>query len=503
MTEPIVLASRTVRSRTGATVAVASAATFLALIVFTTPLATLPATAAALGSGPDGQAWILSSMSIGLGVALLSTGAIADDLGRRLALVLGSAVLALSSVVCALAPTTAVLVGGRIGAGVGCAALIAAGLGLIGHVHPAGTPGARRASGIWGAALGAGIAVGPLLATGAQELWGWAASYWVEALLAVVLGLTARFLLDESRAQRPRPVDVPGVVLLAAGVAVLLTGLVEARSGPTRPLVIVLVLGGIALLGVWLWVEHRRAAPMIDPELFRSPPFLAATLGALATGAGIIATSSFLLTVMARGLGASAVTAAVVLLAWSATGVVTSLLARRLPASWSGRIQLGVGLVVVALGQLLLLGAVPGDSPWRYVPGLLVAGITSGVVNSALGREAVASVPAGRAAMGSGANNTARYVGSAIGTTVVAVVATRPGLPPGPAGLLQGFDTAVLVATAFSVLGALAVFACRPRRTPLPPVASQGSDTPTEQADSEHGLRSARRDPGPPQAAVP
>jgi predicted MFS family arabinose efflux permease len=239
---------------------------------------------------------------------------------------------------------------------------------------------------------------------------------------------------------------------------------------------------------------------MIDPELFRSPPFLAATFGALATGAGIIATTSFLLTVMERGLGAGAVTAAVVLLAWSATGVVTSLLARRLPASWSPRLQLAAGLVVVAIGQLLLLGATPGDSVWRYVPGLLVAGVTSGVVNAALGREAVASVPPGRAAMGSGANNTARYVGSAIGTTVVAVVATRPGLPPGPAGLLQGFDAAVVVATVFSLLGAVAVFACRPRRAGRP--SAQGA-TSGEQADSGHGQGSARRDPGPPQAAVP
>ncbi|MEU7817539.1 MFS transporter [Pseudonocardia sp. NPDC049154] len=92
-----------------ATVAVASAATFLCLVAFTTPLATLPATASALGSGPEGQAWILSSMSIGLGVALLASGAVADDLGRRRALVSGSAMLAAASLTCAVVPTTAVL----------------------------------------------------------------------------------------------------------------------------------------------------------------------------------------------------------------------------------------------------------------------------------------------------------------------------------------------------------------------------------------------------------
>jgi hypothetical protein len=86
------------------------------------------------------------------------------------------------------------------------------------------------------------------------------------------------------------------------------------------------------------------------------------------------------------------------------------------------------------------------------------------MVNAALGREAVASVPAGRGAMGGGANNTARYVGSAIGTTVVAVVATRPSLGGGAAGLVAGWNDALPIAIAFSLVGAAAVAACRPRR---------------------------------------
>jgi MFS family permease len=482
-----VLASRTVRSRI--TLAVASVATFLALVVFTSTLATMPATAAALGAGPEGQAWILSSMSIGLGVALLPAGAIADDLGRRRALVLGSLVLVVGSVLCAVAPTTAVLVAGRIVAGIGAAALVAASLGLIGHAYPAGTPDAPRASGIWGASLGGGIAVGPLLATGSERLAGWTAEYWIEAVLAVGLAVWARLAVEESRADRPRPVDLPGVALLAVGIALLLTGLVEARTGAFRPAPVSLVVGGLLVLVVWLLVERRREAPMIDPTLFRSPRFLAMMLAALATGMGIIATTSVLLSVAERGLRASALAAAAVLLAWSVTSVVTSLLARRLPASVSGRLQMAVALVVVAVGQALLLGATPESSVWRFVPGLFVAGIASGVLNAAFGREAVASVPPGRAAMGSGANNTARYVGSAIGTTVVAVVATRPGLPAGPVGLLGGFDDAVVVAGIFSLLGAIAVFACRGRRA--------------EQASLKDGQGSARRDPGPPQAAVP
>src|SRR5262245_55988315 len=96
------------------TLSVAVAGTVLALVAFTTPLATLASTAAGLGAGVDGQAWILSSMSVGLAVALLPAGAIGDDHGRRRMFVAGSIVLAVTSVAAALAPDTLTLVLARI-----------------------------------------------------------------------------------------------------------------------------------------------------------------------------------------------------------------------------------------------------------------------------------------------------------------------------------------------------------------------------------------------------
>ncbi len=450
--------------RPRATLAVAAAATFLALVAFTVPLAALPSTATALDAGPEAQAWILSSMSIGLGVALLSVGALGDDLGRRRVLVLGATVLAASSVLAALAPSALVLVIARILQGVGAAALVACSQGLLGHAFPAGTPEARTASSVWGASLGAGIAAGPFLASGLDRLVGWTGPYWATAVGAVVLAVVTRRAVPESRAAEPRPIDLPGVLVLAAGLAALLAGLVEGRSGFGRPGVLALLAVGVALLALFVVLERRRAAPMLDMALFASPAFVAATVGALATGMGIIATTSFLPTVVERGLGSTALVGALLLLAWSGTSVVTAVLARRLPAAWSGRLQLAAGLLVVAAGQALLLGLAPGDSPLSLVPGLAVAGAASGMVNAALGREAVASVPAGRGAMGGGANNTARYVGSAIGTTVVAVVATRPSLGGGAAGLVAGWNDALPIAIVFSLVGAAAVAACRPRR---------------------------------------
>ncbi|PVZ13120.1 MFS transporter [Actinomycetospora cinnamomea] len=458
----------TTDERPRATLAVAGTATFLALVVFTVPLATLPSTATALGAGPAAQAWILSSMSVGLGVALLSVGALGDDVGRRRVLVLGALVVAASSVLGALAPSALVLVAARILQGVGAAALVACSQGLLGHAFPAGTPAARTASSVWGASLGAGIAAGPFLASGLDRLVGWTGAYWASAVAAVVLALVARSLVPESRAAQPRPIDLPGVLVLAAGLAALLAGLVEGRAGFDRPVVLALVGGGAALLVAFVVLERRRAAPMLDMALFTSPAFVAATVGALATGTGIIATTSFLPTVVERGLGSTALAGALLLFAWSGTSVVTAVLARRLPAAWPGRLQMAAGLLVVAAGQLLLFGLATGDAPASLVPGLVLAGAASGVVNAALGREAVASVPPGRGAMGGGANNTARYVGAAIGVTVIAVVATRPSLGGGAQGLVAGWNDALPISAAFTLVGAAAVAACRPRRVRTP-----------------------------------
>ncbi|MDT5409405.1 MAG: hypothetical protein QOG14_1625, partial [Mycobacterium sp.] len=129
------------------------------------------------------------------------------------------------------------------------------------------------------------------------------------------------------------------------------------------------------------------------------------------------------------------------------------------PARFAPRAQLVAGLLGVAVGQVMLTGIDDQAGVGRLLPGLLVAGAASGVLNAALARKAVASAPPGLASIGSGANNTARYLGAALGVTVIAVLATHPD----PASMIAGWNVAVLVNAGLSVVGALLVLACRPR----------------------------------------
>jgi MFS family permease len=307
-------------------------------------------------------------MSLGAAAGLLSSGAIGDDYGRRRTFLAGTLLLAGSSVLGALAPTALVLVVARVLQGLGGAAVLACSLGLIGHAFPAGLTRAR-ATGVWGAAIGAGVAVGPILAAGLDSLGSWRLPYAATALAAAALAVAGRALLSESRASRPRSVDVAGTLLIGLGLAAFMAGLVEGRAGWDRLPVIVLLAVGLALVGGLVAVERRSANPMLDLALLRRPDFLGATVAALAAGAGILALSTVVPTLIERGQGGGAVLASVVLLAWSATSVVTALGARWLPAWVTPRAQLAAGLVGCAAGQLALVGLDP-YSPicWWQVP---------------------------------------------------------------------------------------------------------------------------------------
>ncbi len=164
--------------------------------------------------------------------------------------------------------------------------------------------------------------------------------------------------------------------------------------------------------------------------------------------------SSFVPTVAQVGLGASLWTASLLVVVWSGTSVVTSYLIRHLRRPIEGPRPVALLLVVVAAGQLTGYGLDASSSVWRLAVPMFIAGLATGVLNALLGREAVASVPADRVAMGSGANNTARYLGAACGITIFVVIATHAG-----SDLLAGWNVAVLVSATLTLLGALAIAA--------------------------------------------
>ncbi|MFD9241275.1 MFS transporter [Streptomyces sp. NPDC059556] len=498
--------------RHGATLAVTAAATAVALMNYTAPMLTLPDMAAAFAPPPPPRAGLHTPTPLAPAGHPRGAGRLAAAPARRRVFLLGTLALGLTTATGAFAGSTATFTAARIAQGAASAAVLAGSLGLLAQAYPAGRD-RIRATGIWGASVSAGIALGPLLA-GALSLVDWRLAYEVLGTAALVIaGAGARLLPADGAADggpagatdgaadgatdgtteqtapsgtrppaqsatsstrppaqtaasstRPpaqtaasgtRP-DIAGAIALGLALAALLTALTLGRDGWLRPQVGLLLLASLALTALFVRVEHRSRTPMVDPALLRRPAFLASTLGALFTGLAVIGLFSVVPALLqggggtgggpggGAGPGMSPLGAAWLFVLWSGTAFVVALQTRRLAGRLSAPYQLALGFVLSAAGVLALLGGLEGPAgSWpRLLPGLLVAGAGSGLLNAALPRLAVDSVPPERAAMGSGANNTARYIGSSAGVALMLALATA------------GPDTAVVVAAALALTGA-------------------------------------------------
>ncbi|MBP0461100.1 MFS transporter [Streptomyces montanisoli] len=431
-------------------------ATFVALMVYTAPLLTVPTLSGTFHTSLSAQAWLLNGTPLGLAAVLLVAGGLADDFGRRRLFLIGTVGLAVTTALSALTDDTLLFTLTRVAQGAASAAILAASLGLIAHAFPAG-PSRLRATGAWGAAVSGGIALGPLLAAALNGL-GWRALYLVLGAAALGAGVYAARVLSESRAaHRARP-DLPGAAALGLAFTALLTALTLGRNGWLAAPVLLLLAAMVVLLAVFALIERRSAAPLVDLGLLKHTPFQSSVLGALFTGIAVIGFFSYLPVVVEGVLHLSVFQTAWIVVLWAGTAAVVAYQAKRLHARFAVRHQMAAGFVLHAAGILTMLGAVGASSEARLLPGVFVAGLGSGLLNAALPRLSVESVPPQRAAMGSGANNTARYIGSSVGVALMLALVTSAGTTA------RGADTAIVVMAAVTLLGALLVLVLRGRR---------------------------------------
>lgn len=457
---PVFVQDRSAAPRFARALGLTTLSTLLAMVAYSGPLGNAHTMTVALAASNAGTTWILSSMSVGLAVSLLAAGALADQIGRRRVFVLGAWGFAAGSALSAAATGPVMFIVGRLVQGLGAAGIVATGLGLATAAAARTTERAAVAS-WWGVSMGAGIALGPVL-TGLLDLGGhWRVFYWLLVASGAAMALAASRSFTETAVAAQRRIDLAGAVTMTGGLGLLLVALVEARQANHAVAVPCEVLAAVCLAAFAI-VQIRGRTPMLEPALFRRRDFAGATVAALTTGAGVIALMSFACTFLATGMGMSTLGAGGLLTAWSATSAVSAVFARRLPHRVGGAWQLVIGLVGVAIGMALLAGLHTDSTPWRLVPGLLVAGLATGILNAGLAMQAVASVPPQQAALGTGTNNTARYVGASIGVTIVSIIAADPDKT---AGLVAGWNKAAVLTTAVSVAGALLVAALN---VPLP-----------------------------------
>ncbi|MEU9244050.1 MFS transporter [Streptomyces sp. NPDC048385] len=451
VTEDATASTRNGRS----TLALTSAATAVALMTYTAPVVTLPDTVAALHTPLSAQAWLLNGTPLGLAALLLVAGSLADDYGRRRVFVAGTLALGLTTALGGLTTSTWAFTLARVAQGAASAAILASSLGLLVAAFPS-PRGRLHATGVWGAFVSGGIALGPLVA-GAMP--GWRVAYAVLGAAALLVAGASFRTLTESRSPRGGRPDIAGALTFGLALVSLVAALTLGRDGWLRAPVALLLAATLVLLGAFTLIERRFSpTPMIDLALFRTPRFLVSSLSGLVTGLTVIGLFSYLPALLQQTVGMSAMDTAWLFLLWSGLSFAVALQAKRLAGRVATRWQLAAGFLLHAGGALTMLGALDAGSWPRLLPGLVLGGVGSGVLNAALPLLAVESVPATRAAMGSGAQQTFRYIGSCAGVALTIAIATSSG-----GGLAHGADMAMAISAGLAAVGAAGVMALRER----------------------------------------
>ncbi|MGY2079538.1 MFS transporter [Modestobacter sp. SYSU DS0657] len=430
--------------------------TFMLLVDVTIVNVALPAMAIDLDTSFGQLQWVVDVYALALAALVLGAGSLADVFGRRRLYLIGLVVFALASLACGLAPDAGLLIVARGVQGIGGAIMFATTIALINTSYEGRDRG--TAFGIWGAVVGASAALGPILGGALTELsWRWI--FYVNlpvCVLAVWLTLSA---VQEARQPgAPRP-DVPGIALFTLGAAGVVFGLVRAAAdGWGAPVAWGPIVAGLLVVAGWVALELRRPAPMLDVRLFRSRSFTGIMIGAMvlngAAFAALVYTSLWLQSVG----GLSPLQAGCVFIPLSALSFGVAAGAGRYLQTMPPRWVLGGGLLLVGAGSLLM-ALVDGDSTWRVlVAGLAVLGAGVGTANPTLASAALAAVPRERSGMASGAVNTSRQLGFALGVALLgSVFAARATAqlrdagvpdPAGTASALSAGQAGELVASA-------------------------------------------------------
>jgi EmrB/QacA subfamily drug resistance transporter len=416
------------------TLAAVCVATFMLLLDITVVNVALPAISSSLHTSFSDLQWVIDGYALGLASLLLTAGTLADRFGHRRIFVYGLIAFTVSSVLCGIATTPFFLIVARGLQGIGGAAMFATSLSLIAQAFSG--PDRGTAFGIWGATIGAAVAIGPLVGGVLTEQVSWESIFFVNVPIGIAGVAATLAKVDEFRSPASHRVDIPGLVTFSGGLFLLIFALVRGNAeGWGSPLIVGFLAASAALLAAFVAVELRTEHAMFDLSLFRKPAFGGASIAAFGLSASMFAMFLYITLYVQNSLALSPQQTGLRFLPLTAVSFFVAPAAGRLSRTIPVRALFGVGLTLVAVG-LLLMSNIDADSKWTaLLPGFLCAGAGIGIVNPSLAQAAVGVVEPQRSGMASGINSTFRQVGIAtgiagLGAVFQALLTNKiPGIP--------------------------------------------------------------------------
>ncbi len=369
--------------------------------------------------------WVINAYALIFGLAIVTGGRLADMYGRKRIFFIGASLFAGFSLIGALAPSIDVLVGARVGMGIGGALIWPAILGMTYAALPPSR--AALAGGLILGVAGIGNAVGPMLGGALTELISWRAIFWLNVpVAAIAVAVTAAKIHQPEDLQDER-VDWVGMATLSLGLLLLLLGLDQASDwGFGDPRIIAMFAAAVALIAAFVVIEPRLGARALVPAaVMRNRTFAAACLSTLLMSAVFFVIVLYVPQFLIKILDYSAFQAGLGLLPMMGTFAATSFYAARLYQRFGPRAVIIAGSVMLVAGTLLLSFLSESAGYGSLVAGLFVVGIGVGLFYSAVTTAAVTALPDSQSSLAGGLVYMFQIAGGAIGLAAITTLFTE------------------------------------------------------------------------------
>jgi EmrB/QacA subfamily drug resistance transporter len=446
--------------------ALLSAVQFMVVLDIAVVNVALPSIKVDLGFSEANLQWVISAYALAFGGFLLLGGRAADLLGRRRVFVAGLVLFTLASLAAGLAWSETSLIAARALQGLGAAVISPAALSMVSTTFSEGRE-RNIALGVWGAVGGFGAAAGVLLGGVFTELVNWSWIFFVNVPVGVAALALTPFLLTESRETSVRRFDVPGAVLVTAGLSSLVYAITQAGDvGWISARTISMFAVAVALLAAFVEWERRHPEPLMRLGIFRIRTVAGANVAGFILGTALFSMFLMLTLYMQQVLGFSPLQAGVGYLAVAGGAIVWSAVAAQLVTRFGVKPVLVVGMVALTGGLVYFTQiSVDGSYLTDLLPGFLLVAIGIGFSFVPISIAALAGVEAREAGLASGLINTSQQIGGALGIAALSTIATSrtsdaltAGVPAHDA-LVHGFTGAFATGVGIAAVGVVAALA--------------------------------------------
>ncbi|MGA3146669.1 MAG: MFS transporter [Acidimicrobiales bacterium] len=364
--------------------------------------------------------WVVNGYALAFASLMLSFGTVGDLFGRKKVMLAGVAVFCAGSVIAAVAPTTDVLIAGRVVMGIGAAASEPGTLSMIRHLYPDRAQRARSL-GMWAAVSSLGLALGPLIGSLLVFAWSWRAIFWFNLFFGVLAFASAAIVLPESADPVRARFDIPGFLLGALTLGSLTFAIILGETAGYRSWWIdLLFFFALAAAVTFVLAELRAKNPVLNVRYFKRPAFAGSSVIAFTAYFGTFAIFFMVALYLQVVVSVSPLGLALDFVPLAVGMVAASIFTGRWVAAWGPRIPMATGCLLAGVGILLTNAMITPHVGFDQIGWtMFLAGAGVGMAMVPVTSAALGSVPAKHSGMAASTTNTFRELGAVVGVAVL------------------------------------------------------------------------------------